>query len=163
MLSIFTFSLYSVLHQLVHPLLVDDQGRTELPSLHQLFKALKELSITSGSCRDADFFVFFCSLYFICAHLSSVRDQRGDLTFDWQVCSILQAVMEKDRVSGWVKRQNIEERMRDLFLRKRRVISSRCSSVEERSEISESELCIPKTQPVISPLSRNGHVLEENR
>lgn len=33
-------------------------------------------------------------------YLSPVGHQRGDLTFDWQVCSVLQAALEKKRNQG---------------------------------------------------------------
>ncbi len=33
-------------------------------------------------------------------YLSPVGHQWGDLTFDWQVCSVLQAALEKEQIQG---------------------------------------------------------------
>lgn len=100
--------LNSVLHLLVDPMLVDDQGWMKLTSFHQLFKTLKEVNDTIGTLLVGVRIVYFkrqsniWSYHLIqCAlppYLSPVGHQWGDLTFDWQVCSILQAALEKEQI-----------------------------------------------------------------
>lgn len=104
-------------------------------------------------------------------YLPSVGHQWRDLTFDWQVCSILQTVMGRtnsgrlrrkkqnewqsnEKGRGTVAERNSHEFLPQLFCN--------CDLWLEFKD-RQSELHHSQTQPVISPQSRNRLPLEENR
>lgn len=116
--------LNSVLHQFVDSIHVDRQGWMKLSPLHQLLKALREANDTIGTmlasaqidcsrwtARGEQHLDFpFNTVGFLPPYLPPVGDQRGDLTLDWQVCSVLQAALENEPIQGGSeekkKRQN---------------------------------------------------------
>lgn len=104
---------HSIRHQFVGSTLVNDQGGAELLPPHQSLQTLQQQEVTSGYDINASkaelnnyngkhlFLYFFLFEQVPPPYLPAIGHQWGDLTFDWQVCSILQAVRKR----GGIRRE----------------------------------------------------------